>query len=209
MLPVEGPVLLAFAVPAVATVLSPGPDTVLILRYALGSGQKVGFAAVAGVQLGLVVHTLLAAAGLSVILATSPILFGAVTVAGAAYLAWIGWQGLRGVGALAIGGGGRVGAGKALRDALLCNLLNPKVILLFLALFPQFVEPAHADVPAQLVTLGGLLLLINIAWQVPLAWAAQAARRWLDRPAVQLAVARATGVVFIGFAALLLYDHLA
>jgi threonine/homoserine/homoserine lactone efflux protein len=208
VLPVDGPTLLAFAVPAVATVMSPGPDTVLILRYALGSGQKVGFAAVAGVQLGLVGHTLLAAAGISVIVATSPLLFTAITIAGAAYLAWIGWQGLRGVGALAIAGRAQVGAAKALRDALFCNLLNPKVILLFLALFPQFVDARRDDVPAQLATLAALLLLINVAWQAPMAWAAQAARRWLDRPAVQLAVARTTGVVFIVFAVLLLAEHL-
>ena len=208
MLPVDGPTLAAFAVPAVATVLSPGPDTVLILRYALGSGQRVGLAAVAGVQLGLVAHTLLAVAGISVIIATSPILFTGITIVGAAYLAWIGWQGLRGVGALAIGGGAPVGPAKALRDAFFCNLLNPKVILLFLALFPQFVDPNRDDVPAQLVTLAVLLLLINIAWLVPMAWAAQAARRWLDQPAIQLGVARATGIVFIAFAALLLLEHL-
>ncbi len=209
MLAVDTATLLAFAVPAAALVLSPGPDTVLILRYALGSGHRVGVAAVAGVQLGLIAHTLLAIAGISVLIATSPVLFNAIAIAGAAYLAWIGWQGLRGGGALALGAGGRVGATKALRDAFFCNLLNPKVILMFLALFPQFVDPARSDVPAQLATLAGLLLLINIVWQLPMAWAAQVARRWLDRPNIQLAVARATGVIFIGFAVLLLYDHLA
>ena len=208
VLPVEPAVLLAFMVPATATVVSPGPDTMLVLRYALGSGTRAGLAAVAGVQLGLAVHTLLAVAGISVIIATSPVLFTVVTVVGAAYLAWLGWQGLRGTGALALGRGNGGGSARALREAILCNVLNPKVILLFLALFPHFVDTARDDVAAQLATLAATLLVINVLWQAPLALAAQLARRWLDRAAVQIAVARATGVIFIGFAVLLVYEHI-
>ena len=199
--------LLAFAVPAVATVVSPGPDTMLVLRYALGSGARAGLAAVTGVQLGLVVHTLLAVGGISVIVATSPQLFRAITIVGAAYLAWLGWQGLRGGGVLSLGGGTMGNSAKALREAILCNVLNPKVILLFLALFPHFVDTDRADVPAQLVTLAATLLVINILWLAPLALVAHLARRWLNRPSVQAGVARTTGTIFIGFAVVLIYQH--
>lgn len=208
-MPVEPATLLAFAVAAGALVVSPGPDTMLILRYGLTSGHRAGFAAVAGVQIGLMVHTALAVAGISVLIASSPALFKAVAVAGAAYLAWLGIQGFRGTGGLAIGGGpAAVGAAKACRDAILTNVLNPKVILLFLALLPNFVVIGRGDATAQLVTLSATLIAINVAWQAPLAWAAQAARRWLSRPGVQRAVARATGAILIGFAALMLYEHL-
>ena len=76
--------------------MSPGPDTIVILRHALVSGRGAGFAAVAGVQVGMAVHTVLAVAGISVVVATSPTLFKAVAVIGAAYLAWLGVQGFRG-----------------------------------------------------------------------------------------------------------------
>jgi threonine/homoserine/homoserine lactone efflux protein len=65
----------------------------LILRYALTSGRASGLAAVAGVQIGLVVHTALAAAGVSALIASSPELFKGLAIAGAAYLAWLGLQG--------------------------------------------------------------------------------------------------------------------
>ena len=89
-MPVDGATVGAFALAAAAIVLSPGPDTMLILRYALTSGRPAGFAAVAGVQGGLMVHTLLAVAGVSALIASSPMLFKGLAVAGAGYLAWLG-----------------------------------------------------------------------------------------------------------------------
>lgn len=192
-----------------AIVLSPGPDTILILRYALTSGHKVGFAAVAGVQIGLMVHTLLAVVGISVIIASSPVLFRLVAIAGAAYLAWLGLQAFREGGLATLDGARRpVNAAKACRDAVLTNVLNPKVILLFLALLPNFVVIGRGDVPAQLVTLSATLIVINVAWQASMAWAANGIRRWLLRPRVQRMVSRVTGLVLLLFAGLLLYEHI-
>ena len=208
MIPVEPAVLGAFALAAGAVVISPGPDTLLVVRYALSSGHRVGMATVAGVQLGLLVHTLLAVAGVSLIIASSPVLFKAVAVAGAAYLAWLGVQGLRGGGRLGLGNLAAVGRAKACRDAMVTNLLNPKVIVVFLALFPNFVDTGRADVTLQLLTLAATLVVINVAWQGPIAWATQAARRWLLTPTVAGAIARGTGVVLLVFAALMLYQHL-
>ena len=106
MLPIETATLFAFILAAGAIVMSPGPDTMLIIRHTLTSGQKTGLATVLGVQLGLLVHTALAVAGVSVIIASSPLLFRLVAVAGAAYLGWLGAQGLRGGGSLSINGTG-------------------------------------------------------------------------------------------------------
>ena len=72
-MPVDLTTLAGFIAASLAIVLSPGPDTLLILRYTLASGQRVGLATVAGVQLGLLGHTLLAALGVSLIIATSPL----------------------------------------------------------------------------------------------------------------------------------------
>jgi homoserine/homoserine lactone efflux protein len=130
-MPVDLATLGAFAVAAGAIAVSPGPDTMLILRYALTSGRAAGLAAVAGVQIGLVVHTALAAAGVSALIASSPALFKGLAITGSAYLAWLGLQGFHSQGALGIGYAARAGGGRACRAAILCNVLNPKVIVLF------------------------------------------------------------------------------
>ena len=208
-MPIEPATLGAFVIAVTAVVVSPGPDTMIILRYALASGRRAGFAAVAGVQLGLMVHTVLAVLGVSLIIASSPVLFKLVAVAGAAYLAWLGVQGFRGAAAFRPDGARPSSdLARACRDAVLTNLLNPKVILLFLALFPNFVDAGRDDVPAQLVTLAVVLIVVNVIWQAPLAWAAESIGRWLGRPGVGLWVSRITGGVLLAFAALLQYQHL-
>lgn len=206
-MPVEPATLVAFALTAAAIVVSPGPDTFLILRSAL-SGRAAGYAAVLGVQLGLLVHTVFAVFGLSLLIANSPRLFDALAVIGAAYLAYLGIQGLRSGGPMAVDGS-PAGAKplQALRDAMLTNLLNPKVLILFLALYPNFVASGQGRVPAQLLTLSATLIAINVAWQAPLAWGAHQLRSWLLRPKITTAIARTASAVLIAFAALLLYDH--
>ncbi len=182
----------------------------LILRHALGSGRATGFATVAGVQVGLVGHTLLSVAGLSVVIASSPQLFGLIAAAGALWLGWLGVQALRGT-ALPTGSqpeDARRSALTAGRDAMLTNLLNPKVLLLFLALMPNFVDPARGAVPAQLTLLGAALIAVNTVWQACLVLAAEAMRTLLARPAAARALSRATGAVLLGFAVLLVYEFL-
>ncbi|NQV48443.1 MAG: LysE family translocator [Rhodospirillaceae bacterium] len=208
MMPVDIATLSAFIVAATALVISPGPDTILIIRYTLASGRRVGLAAVAGVQMGLVIHTTLAVAGISLIIASSPILFKAVATLGALYLGWLGLQGFRGGGALKFGGGASVTAAKALRDGALCNLLNPKVILLFLALIPNFIEPERDNTSAQLITFAATLIILNSLWQAPLAWAAEKVRGWLTTPSVTRAVSRISGIILLGFAGLMIYDNI-
>ena len=209
MMPVEPTVLAAFLVAVTAIILSPGPDTMVILRHTLSSGRRVGLAAVAGVQLGLVLHTALAVAGISLIIAPSPVLYRGRAGAAAAYRAWLGAHGFRDSGALTLGADrSAVSAARACREAAVTNVLNPKVILLFLALFPNFVDTGRDDVTAQLLTLAAVLIFINVLWQAPLTWAADAVRQRFTQPRTQRVIARVSGAILIGFAALLLYEHL-
>lgn len=208
MIPVDLPILAAFLGASLLLVLSPGPDTMLILRYTIGSGRGAGMATVAGVQAGLAMHTLAAVVGLSLLIATTPVALQAIAAAGAIYLAWLGWQSFR-AGILPlddVSGGTRVRPAKAFRDALLTNILNPKVVLLFLALMPQFVRDNGWPVPAQLAFLGTLLIVVNTAWQTVLALLASGIRAWLGRPVVQRVVSWATGAVLMAFAILMLQD---
>ena len=208
-MPVDPVTLAAFVLVAWAVVLSPGPDTMLILRTTMTGGQRAGLATVAGVQAGLVVHTTLAVLGLTLVIASSAALFKAIAAAGALYLAWLAIESVR-AGAVPMDGGGPVAPSAlgAARDAMLTNLLNPKVILVFLALMPNFVNVDRGRVPVQLAILGAVLILVNIAWQVPLSLAAEGLRRWIGTPKVQRAVNWGSGAVLMSFAAALLYEHI-
>ena len=209
MIPIDPTLLGGFIAAAVAIIVSPGPDTIVILRHALTGGRGTGLAAVSGVQLGLLVHTALAVAGISLLVASSPVLFQGLTVIGAVYLAWLGIQSLRGVGGLEVEiGAAPAGAARACREAALCNILNPKVILWFLALLPNFVNPEAGDVIAQLIALSALLIALNILWQAPMALAADGVRRWLGQPETMHAVNRVSGGILLGMAALMLGQHL-
>jgi homoserine/homoserine lactone efflux protein len=198
----------AFVAAALIVVVSPGPDTILILRHAIAGGRRIGLATVAGVQIGLVGHTLLAVVGLSLVIASAPVVFSIIAVAGAAYIAWLGYDSIRS-GVIRIEATAKAGLTplRGLRDAAVTNLLNPKVILLFLALMPNFTDVERGNVPLQLATLGVVLIGINTLWQVPLALAADAIGRLVARPALQRVLNVGTGAILIGFAVFLLVDH--
>jgi threonine/homoserine/homoserine lactone efflux protein len=201
--------VVSFALAVTAIVVSPGPDTMLILRSALSAGRAAGFAAIAGVQLGLVVHTTLAAVGVSALIASSSLMLTALAVAGACYLAWLGAQSFRGGTKLALAAGHTISPGRACRDALVCNVLNPKVIILFLALYPNFIIAEKGHVALQIAILSAVLLLINLVWQTGLVLCTDVARRWLTDPAIQRAVGRLTGGILLVFAAAMLWERIA
>jgi homoserine/homoserine lactone efflux protein len=208
-MPVELTTLVAFVVTILALVLSVGPDTLLIIRYTMSSGSRTGAATVMGVQLGLFTHTALAAVGISLVIASSTIAFKSIAVVGAAYLVWLGIQGFRSglINVEAMAGGRVVRPFAGMRDALLTNLFNPKVIVLFLALMPNFVDPERGRIWPQLVTLSIALFAVNVVWQMGVMLVADRARVWLGRPAVQRAVSWSTSAVLFVFAGGLLIDH--
>lgn len=208
-----------FLVVALAAILSPGPDTLLIIRAALSGGNGHGFVALIGVQIGLLGHLAAAVFGLSLLLLAAPLALKGVALAGALYLCWLGYRNIRaatgrnvmgesGISPVATAGSG-IGGGAVCRDAILTNLLNPKVILLFIAVMPGFVAPGPASIPVQLAFLGASIILLNIIWQSALVLAAGQARRWLTQPRVQRGIALISGLVFIAFAALLVAEFVA
>ncbi|WP_223291905.1 LysE family translocator [Defluviicoccus vanus] len=206
-LPVDAPLLARFALAALAIVLSPGPDTMLIVRHALGSGRSAGFAAVAGVQLGLLVHTTLAAAGISALITASPALFHSVAILGAIYLGWLGAKAVLTGGTMVLAVAGPVRRSLALRQAFFTNLLNPKVLLLFFALYPNFLVAGGASLALQITLLSAVLIAINSAWQLGLAWFADRARQLFVNPRLMRGIDVGVGLVLLGFAALLLVEH--
>lgn len=160
----------AFFTAAVLLNLSPGPDMAFILGQTARGGSKSGFAAMFGIWTGAFAHVLMAAAGLSIILATSAIAFSAVKLAGAAYLIWLGIQALKSDGSSFVTeGSGRDRAFFTIyKQGALVGLLNPKVAIFFLAFLPQFVVQGAGPVPAQLFLHGLLIIVVAGVVEPPL-----------------------------------------
>lgn len=158
MLPVEALTLLAFIPAGLALNLTPGADMMFCLGQGLKSGRRAAMAANLGIAVGGMVHTLLAALGLGALVAAHPGAFEAIRWLGVGYLLWLAAAALRaGPGALAPTGQ-TFPSGKIFIQALIVNLMNPKVILFILAFLPQFVDPSRPIFP-QFMTLGVVFCL--------------------------------------------------
>ncbi|MEV4244553.1 LysE family translocator [Streptosporangium canum] len=203
--------LLAFTVVALILTVSPGPDTVIVLRTTVSSGRRAGFLAGLGVNLGCYAWGVATALGLTALLAASDVAYTAVRIAGVAYLVWLGvralWNARRAVPAEAAeaaeavngtGGGPPVRALTIMRTGFVTNLLNPKVGVIYMTLLPQFVP---ADVPVLPATLLLVTIhnLLGAAWFAIVVLAASLMRRGLSRPVVRRRMEQLTGLVFIGF----------
>ncbi len=196
--------LLSFALVAGLVTLTPGLDTAVVLRATIAGGRRIGLATAAGVSTGTICWGLLAAAGATAVLAASRLAFDVLRVAGACYLLWIG------VRMLAATFGGRSGPAGALpsssapgalagwRQGLLCNLLNPKVGVFYMAMLPQFLPDGVPPLPMG-AALAGVHAVEGMTWFALLIVGAHSARSWLERPAVRHGVDRVTGLTLIGF----------
>ncbi|TDB79923.1 LysE family translocator [Actinomadura sp. KC216] len=193
---------LLFLLAALALVAIPGPNHLYITARSIGEGRRAGIVSALGVETGTVVHIVAAGAGLSAIVAASATAFGFLRYAGAAYLLFLAYRTLR----------GRHGVGEmelepqSLRrvflDGVLVNVLNPKVVLFFLAFLPQFVDQDAGAVPLQIVAMGAVLALIGLGSDIVYAVAAGSIGAWLRaRPAFQRRQRYATGVVYLGLGA--------
>jgi len=201
------PYTLAFLV----VLIAPGPDFALVVRNAGRCGRPAGVATAAGIASGLSVHAGMVAVGLGAMIAASAVVFTVVKIAGAAYLVVLGVVTLIGAfrrpGSGSAAGderraqvdepGASLSLGRAYRQGLLCNVLNPKAVLTYLALMPQFL-PANPS-PASTVLLSAITVLSAVGWFGLVALAVAAARRVLQRPRVQQALDAATGSVLITF----------
>jgi threonine/homoserine/homoserine lactone efflux protein len=154
---------LVFLLTAATLIAIPGPNHLYITARSVAEGRRAGIASALGVETGTLVHVAAAAAGLSALVAASATAFSVLRYAGAAYLVYLAVRTLRGGGD---GADGAVPEPRALRrvylDGVLINLFNPKVILLFLAFLPQFVDQRAGAVPAQIALLGLAAALIGL-----------------------------------------------
>ncbi|MFF8426430.1 LysE family translocator [Streptomyces sp. NPDC016566] len=199
--------LFSFLAVDLLLVCVPGADWAFVIATAL-RGRSVP-RAVAGLVSGYALHTVLATAGLAVLVAGSPRLLTALTVAGAGYLLWLGWGVLR---RPAVPGAADEAPGPDrrlfLRGATISGL-NPKGLLLYLSVLPQFLtlRGAHLPIPAQTASLG--LLHMACCAAVYLGVGALARVLLAARPAAARAVTRTSGAAMLGIGAFLLVERLA
>lgn len=182
--------------------MTPGPDMLGILSYGVGRGRQAGMGFAVGVGLGTLFHTLLAVAGISAVVATSPWAFRFIVYAGASYLIYLGTRALvaRSSGQEATWDEQvpRQGFREACLRGFLCNALNPKVGLFFLAFLPQFID---ADRPAwsQLMVLGPVFWLWVTFSYTLLGYYSGLVGGWLrGRPSTGQWIDRVTGALFVG-----------
>ena len=144
-----------FAVAVALLALTPGPVWVYLISRTLAQGRRAGYFSLIGVMAGVLVHLLAAAVGLSALLLAVPWAFDAVKLAGAAYLLWLAWSTVRGAGfSFSPQPLPPVPDRVLFRQAMLASVVNPKVAVFYLSLFPQFVDPAAGSVLAQSLALG-------------------------------------------------------
>lgn len=162
-------VLLAYTAAAIILVITPGPDMTLFLGQTLTGGRARGIAAYLGASAGLVVHTMLAAFGLSALLAHSAAAFGVLKIVGVAYLLWLAVDALRRGSALTLSAASAAPQplGRVFLMGVGINLLNPKIIMFFLTFLPQFVSASDPHAGAKLMFLG----LYFIVLAVPICFA--------------------------------------
>ncbi|WP_201587131.1 LysE family translocator [Psychrobacter jeotgali] len=208
---------LGFIVAAMLLNLTPGTDSMYIITRSISQGQKAGVYSVLGIVSGILVHTLLAALGLSIILANSPLAFMIVKYIGAAYLCYLGFKMLVLNSAPLIANNlpennphtaaKSSSYGKIYQQGVLTNTFNPKVALFFLAFFPQFIDPSYAYSTLSFLILGLTFATTGLIWCLCLALlAARFSQRLRENPAIETILNKISGIVFVGLGIKLLTE---
>jgi threonine/homoserine/homoserine lactone efflux protein len=180
---------------------TPGPDTAYIVGRSVAQGRSAGLISAVGISVGCCVHAIASAFGLSAILATSATAFTIIKVAGGLYLVYLGMRMLLTPSANVL----PAGAAQAIRplrtvfwQAVLTNVLNPKVVLFFLSFFPQFVRADAPDQTLAFLLLGVVFVAISTVWNSGTALlAGTLAQRAGRNPQIRLWLERTVGAAFV------------
>src|ERR1700726_4659554 len=195
--------LLGFALVSLGLVLTPGPNMIYLISRSIAQGSGAGMVSLGGVALGFVFYMLCAAFGITALLFAVPYAYDALRFGGALYLLWLAWQVLKPkvrspfeVRELAVDG-----PRKLFAMGFITNLLNPKIAMLYLALLPQFIDPAQGSVLMQSIALGSIQIVISVSVNAAIALAAGSIALFLGTRPTWLLVQRwLMGTVLAGLA---------
>jgi len=194
--------VLAFTVVAAIMTMTPGADTLLVVRNVLRGGRREGFVTMFGICSGLYAHALLSALGVSVILMHSATAFTVLKIAGACYLVWLGIQSLRSAARpVAVAPDAAVAAARApalrsFREGFLTNLLNPKVVVFYLALLPQFMGPGDPVLQKSLL-LASIHFTQGVLWFTLVSILVDRSRQFFMRPRQRRLIDAACGTILV------------
>jgi threonine/homoserine/homoserine lactone efflux protein len=188
--------LLAFSLISLALIIVPGPNVLFIISRSLMLGRAAGVGTAFGGQIGVYVQVAAVAFGVGAVVERSVAVFTVIKLAGAAYLVYLGIQAVRHRRSLAEALGARSEPKtirRILRDGFMVGLFNPKAIVFFMAVLPQFVDRSAGHVPAQMLLLGAMFMAIAVVCDSTWALIAGTARTWLARSPRRLEIIGATG----------------
>jgi threonine/homoserine/homoserine lactone efflux protein len=199
----------AFLAVAAAVTLAPGPAFGLLLHVSVVHGRRAAFANIAGNSVGVLVWGALAAVGVSALVAANQLAYDVLRAAGAGFLVWLGvralWAARHAPDAAAGDGGrrpllsdrGRASAWQAGRRGFVNSVANPKLAVFFIALFPQFLAPGAAVLPAALA-MAAVIVMLDVVWYGSVALVVVRFREIL-RPRLLRRLEQLSGVVLVGF----------
>src|SRR5688500_6518040 len=201
--------LIAFALVAFTIVLTPGPNMIYLVSRSITQGVKAGMVSLGGVVLGLFFYVLCAAFGITALLFAVPYAYDALRFAGAAYLLWLAWQAIKpnGRSPFQVRKLAADGPRKLFAMGFVTNLLNPKIAMLYLALLPQFIDPAVGSVLTQSLALGAIQIVISVSVNAMIALTAGSIARFLGtRPRWLLVQRWLMGTVLAGLAVKMAFE---
>lgn len=197
--------LLAFALLSFVLIVVPGPNVLFVISRSLMLGKAAGVGTAVGGQIGVYTQVAAVAFGVGALVERSVALFTVIKLAGAVYLVFLGVQAVRhrrALGAALEATVERRTLGRILRDGIVVGMSNPKSIVFFAAVLPQFVDRSGGDVPAQMLLLGAVFMAIAVLCDSTWALAAGTARAWIARSPRRLElVGGAGGLAMIGIGA--------
>jgi RhtB (resistance to homoserine/threonine) family protein len=199
--------LLTYISIAAMMVVIPGADTMLLVKNTLRYGPKAGRYTVLGMVTGLSFWTLIAILGLSVVIAKSVILFSTIKYLGAAYLIYLGIKSFFAKSVFSLeeiqaqanaptNASSRHNK-ESFMQALLSNVLNPKTILVYITVMPQFID-LNGNVNQQLIVLASILTLLAVLWFLTLVYVIDYAKKWLNNSKFQKVFQKSTGLILLG-----------
>jgi threonine/homoserine/homoserine lactone efflux protein len=189
--------LVAYIPAAAILTITPGSDTVLVVRSAAGAGSGAGIQAAIGVALGCMVWAAAAAVGLGALVAASPVAYEALKWTGAAYLVWLGFRMLAQP-RTSLTAASSATDQRSLAQGFLSNVLNPKVGVFYVSFLPQFI-PTSASVAPFILLLGAIHAAMCLVWLSLLARATRKLAAALQSPGFVAVLDRLAGLMFIGF----------
>ncbi|UJH71054.1 LysE family translocator [Ornithinimicrobium sp. INDO-MA30-4] len=200
--------LLAFSLASFLLIVLPGPSVLFTIGRSLEFGPRGGLVSAVGNGLGGIPPAIAVALGVGALVAESAVLFTVVKSVGAVYIAYLGWQAIkhRGDQALDVAGPAKaMSSGRILRQGFVVGITNPKILVFFVAVLPQFVDPANGNVALQMMLLGMIFVTIGVLSDGTWALVAGSARDWFAQSPSRIStMSAAGGAVMIGLGGVLL-----